>query len=137
MPYHRRSAIPGKRGRQEISIIGTRGTQWLTTISRSSAAASTAPASPATPPAAAFGAGRAERSGLRHLVGIVEADPWRLALSRALRIRPGAHRAEGARGAVARGAASDPAAALRAAGERGAALGAGAAPRPSHLRLDR
>src|ERR1700722_7360361 len=62
LPYHPPSAIPGKRGRREISIIGARGTQWLISISRSSAAASTAPASPAMPPAAACGSGWSRRT---------------------------------------------------------------------------
>ena len=53
--------------------------------------------------------------GQRHVVGLDEADPWRPALSRTLRVPPGARGADGARGAVGDGAAHHPSAALRAA----------------------
>ena len=42
-----------------------------------------------------------ERSAERHLVGLDQADPWRPALSRILRVPAGARGADGARGAVA------------------------------------
>ena len=62
---------------------------------------------------------RAERSRQRHLVGVDQADPWRPALSRVLRVPAGARGADRARGAVADRAAHHPAAALRAAASAG------------------
>ena len=62
-----------------------------------------------------------ERSRLRHLVGLQQADPWRPALSRTRRLPAGARGAERARGAAAHGAARDPADALHAAAAAGPA----------------
>ena len=74
-------------------------------------------------PRPARAAGRAERSRLRHLLGLDQADPWRPALSRAWRVPAGARGADGARGAAAHGAAHHLAAALRAAAARGRRVG--------------
>ena len=70
-------------------------------------------------------AGRAERSRLRHLVGLDQADPRRAALSRARLVPAGARGAGRARGAAAHGAAPHPADAFRAAAGARHALGAG------------
>ena len=56
-------------------------------------------------PWAVGAAGRAGRSGMRHVVGLDQADPRRAALSGALRVPPGAGVAGRARGAAARRAA--------------------------------
>src|ERR1700734_2425842 len=80
---------------------------------------------------------RAERSRLRHFLSVVEAHSWRLALSRTAPIPPGPRGAARARSAVARRAASDPAAALRAADQRIAAFAGAVAARAVDLLLDR
>ena len=66
---------------------------------------------------------RAGRSRPRHLVGLHQADPWRPALPRILRVPPGARSAGRARSAAARGAAHHLAAALRPAAPQGPAPG--------------
>ena len=58
------------------------------------------------------GAGGNGGSGERHIVGQFQADPRRLALSRALRVSPGARGIGRARSAAGEGAASDLAATL-------------------------
>ena len=88
-------------------------------------------------PRAARPAGRAERSCLRHIVGLDQAHPWRPALSRARMVPAGARGADRARGDVADGAAPDPADALRAAGRAGPAPGLDAAPGSVRLRSSR
>ncbi len=66
--------------------------------------------------------------------GLDQADPWRPALSRTLRIPAGARIADGARGAVAQRAAHHLADALRAAACQGPAAGLAAPARPLPLR---
>ena len=85
-------------------------------------------------PRHARAAGRAERPRLRHLVGLDQADPRRVALSRARTAPPGARGVARARGDAAHGAAPDLAAPLRAAASRRAAPGLAAPPRPVCIR---
>ena len=72
---------------------------------------------------------RAERPRVRHLVGLHQAHPWRLALSRTRLVPAGARSAGRARSGAADGAASGPADALRAAASNPACG------RPGMLRL--
>ena len=81
--------------------------------------------------------GRAERPRVRHLVGLHQADPWRVALPRARLAAAGARGADRARGAAAHGAASDPADAVRAAGRARHAAALDAAARAVRLRPPR
>ena len=91
-----------------------RSLSWPITISSSSAAASTAPASRATRPGAGCRVLLVEQDDLarRHPLGLVQADPRRPALPRAVRVPPGARGAARARGAAAHRAAHRPAAAF-------------------------
>ena len=125
-----------KTGEVRGMIDGPTGRRY--DICWSSAAGSTAPGSRATRPGAAsvllVGAGR---PGVGHVLGVDQADPWRAALSRILRVPAGARGAGGARGAVGVGAAHHLAAALRAAASRRAAAGLAAAARALRLRPSR
>ena len=86
-------------------------------------------------PRLARAAGRDERPRLRHLLGLLQDDPWRLALSGARRLPAGARGAHRARSAARHGAASDPPDALSAAAGAGRAQRAAAALRAFALRL--
>src|SRR2546429_327829 len=72
-------------------------------------------------PRALGAAGRARRSGSGDLVGVLEADPWRAALSRAVRVPPGRRGARRARDSAAHCRAPGLAGAVRHAASAGAA----------------
>ena len=93
-----------RRKRGELSEEGgDEAADGARSTSSSSAAASTAPASRAMPPGAGSGCCCARRTISRgHLVALRQARPWRPALSRILRVPPGARGADRARGAAAR-----------------------------------
>src|SRR5881396_2099281 len=76
-------------------------------------------------PRALGAAGRARRSGGGDLVGVLEADPWRAALSRAVRVPPGRRGARRARDPAAHCRAPGLAGALRHAASAGAAAALG------------
>src|SRR4029079_12222368 len=70
---------------------------------------------------------RDERFRFSHLILLDQDDPWRSALSRALRVPAGARGADGARGAAGQGAASQRASPLRAAARTASAAALDAA----------
>ena len=80
---------------------------------------------------------REGRPGAGHLLAQRQAGAWRPALSRILRVPPGARGADRARGAARGRAAHHLAHALRAAAFAGAAPGLAGAPRPLSLRPSR
>src|SRR5262249_41107951 len=77
---------------------------------------------------------RDERSRLRDLIDLQQADPWRAALPGAWRLWSRARGVERARGVAADGAAFGPANALHATASAGSALGAAAALRAFSVR---